>query len=155
MTMVSPSITAVQDTGAIQGAVTFAADGEVVHGAVILLIGPGLVVLTDETGAFIIEDVPVGTYEVLAQRELLSAARETVTVEPGRTATVNFALELSPIQEEVTVTGMPGGQIATFEAFNATTVLNSFDTIANPVGTLAEALENQPGIAKRSFGAGA
>jgi len=31
----------------------------------------------------------------------------------------------------------------------------SFDTIVNPVGTLAEALENQPGIAKRSFGAGA
>jgi iron complex outermembrane receptor protein len=155
VTMVSPSITAVQDTGAIQGTVTFAADGEAVHGAVILLIGLGLVVLTDETGVFIIEDVPVGTYEVLAQRELLSAARETVTVEPGRTTTVNFALELSPIQEEVTVTATPDGQIATFEAFNATTVLNSFDTIVNPVGTLAEALENQPGIAKRSFGAGA
>ena len=155
VTMVLPSITAAQDTGDIQGTVTFAADGETVHGAVILLIGPGLVVLTDETGAFVIEDVPVGTYEVLAQRELLSATRETVTVESEGTATVNFALELSPIQEEVTVTGTPGGQITTFEAFNATTVLNSFDTIVNPVGTLAEALENQPGIAKRSFGAGA
>ena len=159
LTMVSSPITAAQDTGNstgdIQGTVTFAADGEAVHGAVILLIGPGLVVLSDETGAFVIEDVPVGTYEVLAQRQLLTATRETVTVEPGGTATVSFALELSPIQEEVTVTGTPGGEITTFEAFNATTVLNSFDTMIDPVGTIAEALEDQPGIAKRSFGAGA
>ena len=103
LTMVSSPITAAQDTGNstgdIQGTVTFAADGEAVHGAVVLLIKSGITVLTDETGTFAIEDVPVGTYEVLAQREFLTTTRAAVTIEPGRTATVNFALELSAIQE--------------------------------------------------------
>ena len=43
---------------------------------------------------------------------------------------------------------------ATFEAFNATTIIDSVDMVTNPAGTLAEALGDQPGIAKRSFGAG-
>ncbi len=145
---------AMQGTGVVQGTVTLTADGGAVHGAVVLVVGPGLVVLTDETGAFVIEDVPVGTYEVLAQREHLTAERQTVTVERDEAVAVNFALELSPVHEEVTVTATTGGRGTTFEAFNATTTLDSFDTVTNPVGTLAEALENQPGIAKRSFGAG-
>ncbi len=153
--MISAPALALQGTGTVQGAVTLTADGGAVHGALVLVVGPGLVALTDEVGAFAIADVPAGTYEVLAQREHLSAARQTVTVEPGQTATVNFALELSPVHEDVTVTATTGGRTTTFEAFNSTTTLDSFDAVTNPVGTLAEALEHQPGIAKRSFGAGA
>ena len=152
--MISSAAVAAQDTGTVQGAVALTADGSAVHGAIILIVGPGLVVTTDEVGAFIFEDVLVGTYEILAQREHLSANRETVTIESGRTSIVNFKLELSPVHEEVTVTATTGGQTTTFEAFNATTTLDSFDAVTNPVGTLAEALENQPGIARRSFGAG-
>ena len=68
-----------QDTGIVRGAVTFAASGERVHGTVVLVVGPSLVVLTDADGVFEIPDVPAGTYEVLAQREHLTAARQTVT----------------------------------------------------------------------------
>ena len=152
--MISSPASAVEDTGAVQGTVTLGATGEAVHGAVIVIVGPELVVLTDETGLFVIENIPVGTYEILAQREHFSADRETVTVEPGRTATVNFTIQLSPVHEEVTVTATTGGRASTFEAFNATTIIDSFDMVTNPAGTLAEALEDQPGIAKRSFGAG-
>jgi iron complex outermembrane receptor protein len=154
LTMISSRAAAVQDTGTVQGAVTLGEEGESIHGAVILILGPGLVVLTDETGAFLIDEVPVGTYEIFAQREHLSAERKFVTVEAGQTSTVNFILRLSPIHEEVTVTATVGGQSTTFEAFNATTTLDSFDMVTNPVGTLAEALEDQPGIAIRSSGPG-
>ena len=58
------------------------------------------------------------------------------------------------MHEEVTVTATPGGGTTTFEAFNAITTLDSFELSTNVAGTLADALENQPGVAKRSFGPG-
>ena len=98
--------------------------------------------------------MPSGTYEILAQREHLTAGRQTITVEAEHTTTVNFTLELSPVHEEVTVTATPGGGTTTFEAFNAITTLDSFELSTNVAGTLGDALENQPGVAKRSFGPG-
>ena len=110
--------------------------------------------LTAENGAFEVENVPPGTYEILAQREHLTARRQTVTIQSEQTTVVDFALELSPVHEEVTVTATPGGGTTTFEAFNAITTLDSFELSTNVAGTLGDALENQPGVAKRSFGPG-
>ena len=143
-----------QGTGVVQGTVTFAVGGAAVHGAVVLVVGPGLVAVTAENGAFEIVNVPAGTYEVLAQREHLTAGRQTIRVDAGHTTTVNFTLALSPVHEEVTVTATPGGGTTTFEAFNAVTTLDSFDLSTNVAGTLGDALEHQPGVAKRSFGPG-
>ena len=143
-----------QGTGSVQGTVTFADGGAAVHGAVVLVVGPGLVALTAEDGQFEIENVPTGTYEILAQREHLTAGRQTIVVDAEHPTTVNFTLALSPVHEEVTVTATPGGGTTTFEAFNAITTLDSFELSTNVVGTLGDALENQPGVAKRSFGPG-
>ena len=143
-----------QSPGAVRGIVTLVESGGAVHGAVVLIVRPGLVALTDEQGEFVIENVPAGNYEILAQREHLSATRQMITVDSGQTTAVEFELQLSPIHEEVTVTATTGGRATTFEAFNATTTLDSFDISENPVGTLGEALEAQPGIAKRGFGPG-
>ena len=143
-----------QSSGTVSGTVALVENGGAVHGAIVLVVGPGLVALTDEQGEFVIEDIPPGTYEILAQREHLTAARQMIVVNPGDTTAVAFELQLSPIHEEVTVTATTGGRVTTFDAFNATTTLDSFDIIENPVGTLSEALETQPGIAKRGFGPG-
>ena len=106
-----------QDTGTVRGQVTFTASGEPVHGAVVLVVGPSLVALTDADGTFEVLEVPAGTYEVLAQREHLTAARQTVTVQAGETVVVDFTLELTTIHEELTVTATAGGQTTAFEAF--------------------------------------
>jgi iron complex outermembrane receptor protein len=79
-----------QDTGIVRGAVTFTDGGAPVHGAVVLVVGPSLVTLTDENGVFEIPDVPAGTHEVLAQREHLTAARQTVTVQTGDAVVVDI-----------------------------------------------------------------
>ena len=63
-------------------------------------------------------------------------------------------MSLSPVHEEITVTANPSGSGAAFEAFNAVSTLDSFDLVTGSHGTLGEALENQPGIAKRGFGPG-
>ena len=144
-----------QDTGTVRGQVTFTASGEAVHGAVVLVVGPSLVALTDADGVFEVPEVPAGTYEVLAQREHLTAARQTVTVQAGETVVVDFMLALTTIHEELTVTATAGGQTTAFEAFNAITTLDAFDLVTNAQGSLGEALQNLPGVANRSFGPGA
>ena len=143
-----------QETGAVRGTVTLVENGGPVHGAVILVIGSGALGLTDEQGAFEIPGVPAGSYEVLAQREHLTAVRQAITVSPGETALVDFALGLSPVHEDVTVTASATGTETTFEAFNAVTTLDSFDLARASSGSLGEALQNEPGIASRSFGPG-
>ena len=120
----------------------------------ILVVGSGAFALTDEQGMFEIDNIPASSYEVLAQREHLTAGRQMVTVDPGEAATVDFVLGLSPVHEDVTVTASVGGTETTFEAFNAVTTLDSFDITRESAGSLGDALRNEPGIASRSFGPG-
>ena len=143
-----------QETGAVRGTVTLEENGDRVHGAVVLIVGSGAFALTDEQGVFEIDSVPAGSYEVLAQREHLTAGRQMVTVAPGATATLDFVLGLSPVHEDVTVTASVSGTETTFEAFNAITTLDSFDIARESAGSLGEALQSEPGIASRSFGPG-
>ena len=149
-----PAPVLAQESGTVRGTVMLTEDSGVVHGAVVLVVEAGLVGLTTEDGTFEIDNVPAGSYQVLAQREHLTAGRQMITVVEGGTTTVDFELGLSPIHEDVTVTAVASGTETTFEAFNAVTTLDSFDIAAGASGTLGEALQNEPGIANRSFGPG-
>ena len=143
-----------QEMGAVQGTVTLIGGAGPVHGALVLVVGTGATALTGDDGEFEIRNVPVGFYEVLAQREHLTAGRQAITVVAGEVATVDFELAPSPVHEDVTVTASAGGAETTFEAFNAVTTLDSFDLVQVAQGSLGDALQNEPGIASRSFGPG-
>jgi len=143
-----------QETGTVGGAVTFTADHRPVHGAVVLMVGTSHVALTDEEGRYEIPGVPPGTYELIAQREHLTADRQSVEIQPGDKVDIDFELDLSTVHEELTVTATAGGQATAFEAFNAITTLDSFELIGNSQPTLGDAIQNEPGVAKRSFGPG-
>ena len=143
-----------QESGAVRGTVTLIGDAGPVHGALVLVVGTGATALTEEDGTFEIPNVPIGAYEVLAQREHLTAGRQPISVVAGEVATVDFELAPSPVHEDVTVTASAGGAEPTFEAFNAVTTLDSFDLVQVGQGSLGDALQNEPGIASRSFGPG-
>lgn len=141
-------------TGTIQGTVTFQINGEPVHGATVLVLGPGNAAVTGDDGRFVIEAVAPGTHEVIALREHLTGNREQVTVVAGESAEVALELLISPIHEEVTVTASPTGASTTFDAFNSVVTLDSFELSKSAASSVAEALEDEPGISTRSFGAG-
>lgn len=140
--------------GRLRGTVTLQNTGGPVHHAVILVVGLDRTTTTDDEGRFSIEEVPAGTYEVIAQRERLSAERQTVTVQPGATATLEFTLSLTGVREEITVTASAGSETTAFDAFNAVTSLDSVDIAEDMAGNIGELLENEPGVAKRGFGPG-
>ena len=143
-----------QETGVVRGTVTLVENGGLVDGAVILIQGTGAFALTDD-GVFEIRNVPAGSYQVTAQRDRLAAASRTVTVTAGGTATADFALRLSPVREEVTVTAPAVGAAATLQTFNAVTTVDSLQIAREAPSTIGEALEHEPGVANRSFGPGA
>ena len=144
-----------QETGTVRGTVILAENGGPVDGALILILGTGAFTFTDD-GAFEFTNVPAGTYDVLAQREQLTAGYQTVTLGAGETAAVDFELSLSPIREEVTVTASAAvGAEATLRTFNAVSTVDSFEIARQAPSTIAEAIEHEPGIANRSFGPGA
>ena len=153
--LLSSSVFAQDNDGHIRGTVTFADNGERVHGATVLVIGIDRVELTDEDGEFVFQYIPAGTYAILAQREHLTAERQTIVVEPGQVVILELSLGLSTVHEDITVTTTAsGGQTTTFETFNATDTIDSFDLATNPGGTLAEAIDNLPGVAMRGLGPG-
>lgn len=140
--------------GTVSGKVVFEATSQPVHGATVIIIGARRTITTNEAGTFEILNVPVGTYEVIAQREHFSAARKSVTVAAGQTSTVEFALSIETVHENVTVTASASGTATTFESFNAITSLDSVELAKNIGTSLADALATAPGVSKRSFGPG-
>lgn len=140
--------------GTISGTVRLEASGDPVHGALIIVIGASRTATAGSDGTFTIPNVPVGTYEVIAQREHFSAARQTATVVAGQTVTLAFNLSIEAVHEEVTVTASAAGAVTTFEAFNSITSLDAVELARNMGTTVADVLARAPGVAKRSFGAG-
>ena len=90
-----PSLAMAQ--GSISGTVTDADTGDAIQAAFVTANTPGVfswnVDFTDADGAFLIEDVDAGTYEVAVNR--FGYARQIMTVEvvDGETAVADFALE--------------------------------------------------------------
>jgi len=140
--------------GTVAGKVIFDITNQPVHGATVIIIGARRTITTTEAGTFEIPNVPVGTYEVIAQREHFSAARKTVIVTAGQTSTVEFTLSIEAVHENVTVTASASGTATTFESFNAITSLDSVELAKNIGTSLADALATAPGVSKRSFGPG-
>jgi subtilisin family serine protease len=76
--------------GSISGQVTGAGDGLPVAG---VTVSDGIrTVLTNATGQYAINDVPVGNYQVVASKESYESSSSSVTVLAGSTTVANFSL---------------------------------------------------------------
>ncbi|MBX5480193.1 MAG: TonB-dependent receptor plug domain-containing protein, partial [Pyrinomonas methylaliphatogenes] len=142
-----------QGTGGLRGTVVLDQSGEPLHNANVSIVQLRRATNTDEDGKYEFQQIPPGTYRVIVHAAGFPDAVETVTIRAGETATLDFRLKLAPIREEVTVTATGQEQLA-LEAYQSVTAVNSIDLVQRSHTSLGEALENEPGIAKRSFGPG-
>jgi len=115
------------DTGNIKGKVTDEADDAVIEGATVVVEGTNLSDTTDEGGYYLLENVPVETYDVIASAEGYYSQTATVIVEEDKTVIKDFVLQAIPTYtvsgmvtdtevsalEGVTVTIEETGQLAT------------------------------------------
>jgi len=83
------------DTGNIKGKVTDEADA-VIEGATVVVEGTNLSDTTDEGGYYLLENVPVGIYDVIASAGGYYSETATVTIVKDGIVTQDFTLQVIP-----------------------------------------------------------
>jgi iron complex outermembrane receptor protein len=147
-----PSVAA-QSGGTISGSVTLKGESLALHNASVRITQLGRATDTKEDGTYEFKDVPAGTYDVAVTMPAMDGVSKSVTVTAGSAATASFELAIASVRSEVTVTAS-GREQLTLDAFQTVTSLDALELAKNPATSLGEALDDQPGIAKRSFGPG-
>ena len=138
--------------GTIHGAVRVEPSGNAARNAVVTIAELKRSVLTDENGAFEFKGVPTGKYQMFAHLDRVPDVIKTVEVMRGD-QTVDFELSLTPVSEQVTVTAT-GSAEAVGSSYQSVTAVGALELSQRNPLSIGEALEYQPGIAKRSFGPG-
>jgi iron complex outermembrane receptor protein len=139
--------------GTLRGKITLAEGGTPLHNVIVNLVQLKRSVETDENGAYEFEQVPPGTYTVLAHMEGFPDTARPATVTSGGDITLDFEMRLTGIKEDVTVTST-GSEQSVFESFQSVNTLDSIKLAEESSSSIGEVLDKQPGVAKRSFGPG-
>jgi iron complex outermembrane recepter protein len=139
------------DTGIVTGSVSNTATGNLLEGAKLEVPQLGLIALTDETGRFVLNNVPAGTHEVVASYIGLDPVRAQITVTAGQRTLRDFDLTSGIYKLDVfKVTGeREGGAAAITAQRNADNLKNvvAMDSFGNlPNMNAAEVVTRLPGV---------
>jgi len=148
------AITAFAETpaGTIHGKVRIRPSDTAARNAVVTIVELKRSVLTDDNGAFKFKSVPAGKNQMFAHLDRVPDVIKTVEVSDGD-QTVDFELSLIPVSEQVTVTAT-GSAEAVGSSYQSVASVGALELAQrNPI-SIGDALESQPGVAKRSFGPG-
>jgi iron complex outermembrane receptor protein len=147
-----PSQSIAQNSGTVRGTVTLFGEDSPIHGVPIRIVELNRSTLTEDDGSYEFTNVPSGSFSVQAHMDGFRDVVNIVTV-GGDTVTSDFQLRLLGLREEITVTASGREEVA-YQSFKVVSTLDSVELAENAHTSLGEVLENQPGIAKRSFGPG-
>ena len=116
--LVLPVAASAQQVGTVTGTVVDSGNGQPIAGAQVYLPGLQLGALSNAQGRFLIVNVPVGRREIRAELIGRTTATQTVDVQAGQAAQVNFVMESRAISlEGVVVTGVAAATPRTQLAF--------------------------------------
>ncbi len=139
--------------GTLRGTVRFEANDTIVDNATVIIVQLGRMTRTGEDGSYEFQNVPAGTYDVAARLTRFPDRIQRVRIASGDTATLDIAVSVAPIREDVTVTASSTEETVA-EAIRPTTVVDAIELTERVATGLGDVLEYQPGVAKRSFGPG-
>ncbi len=142
-----------QPTGSLRGKVVLNGKATPLQGARVLVGQTGRMVETGPDGSYEITGLAPGTYTVTVHLHSLTDEAKSVTIAPDQTAVLDFALDVRPLRQQITVTAR-GIEQSVFESFQTVTTIDSLDLATRSQPSLGEVLDQQPGVAKRSFGVG-
>lgn len=136
----------------LAGTVTLRESGSPVENASITIVELRKVVQTDAKGMYRFTGVPSGKYNILIHLDRVADLARTVDVANGDNR-ADFEMQISGINEQVTVTAA-GSPEATDAAYQSVSTVGAVKLATRNSLSIGEALENEPGVAKRSFGPG-
>lgn len=137
--------------GSIEGTVIDAASGETMPGVTVLLYDHDRGTSTDAEGRFSFSNVPAGTQDLRLQRVGYLTKETSVVVTAGEIASVTLEMTETVFRsDEIRVTGRRSSN------GNMTTEIErvvSGSSLRRQLGrTIAETLDDEPGLAQRSMG---
>lgn len=138
--------------GMIRGIVQLQPSGVAVRNATVIISELRKSRITDENGEFEFAGVPAGRYQLIAHLDRVPDSVKTIEVSGG-IQTANFALTLTPVLQQVTVTAS-GSPEPVASAYQPVMSIGALDLSQKNSISVGEALEGQLGVAKRSFGPG-
>jgi iron complex outermembrane receptor protein len=146
----APEGAAAQSLAAFKGRLINSVSGMAVAGATVRIDELRRETVTADDGTFTFEKVAPGTYHVSVRSEGYSSRRSEITVGNGSAAQVDVTVDPElHYHEMVSVSPEPRSQ---FEAYQPTSVLVGQELDKQLQMSLGATLENQPGVAARSFG---
>jgi len=146
-----PGLAAAQSMATLQGRVTDAESGDPLPGANVVLYRPGETAAfrgaaTDLEGRYRLENLPAGTYEVVARFVGYADARRTVTLTAGATVTVDLALAPVELGLNPVVVTASRRQEKVLESPASISVLDARDLEQTATHATAAALRYTPGV---------
>ncbi len=139
--------------GTLQGTVTLGDNSNPIHNVIVTILRLRRSVNTDDNGKYQFDDVPPGRYDVVAHLDRAPDVVQPVDVTAGGATTLDFQIRLTGLQEQVTVTAT-GAEEAVSSSIQSVSVIGSLELAQkNPI-SLGEALGQELGVSKRSFGPG-
>lgn len=147
-------ITNGQSNGSISGTVTIESNNSPLANVSVTLSQLRRTVQTDDTGNYTFTDVPAGIYTVVTHIEGFSDRVKTINLMAGAKAGgVDFAMSLTALREEVTVT-TSGVEQSVFDSFQSVNSVGSTRLREQAATGLGDVLEREAGVGKRSYGPG-
>jgi iron complex outermembrane receptor protein len=142
-----------QGGGTLQGTVTLGDSDSIIHNVIVTILQLRRSVDTDESGKYEFRDLPPGRYDVVAHLDRAPDVVRSIDVAGSGATTLDFQIQLTGLQEQVTVTATGTEQVAS-SSIQSVNIIGSLELAQkNPV-SLGEALDQELGVSKRSFGPG-
>ncbi len=142
-----------QSTSSITGKVTYGDNQSPLHEALVQITQLKLTTSTDDDGKFEFKNLPTGRYTLVTKFEGFANSVRSIELINGANATVDFQLSLTSLREEVTITAS-GKEESVFDSFQSVSSVGSTRITEKASTSIGEVLDGEPGVAKRSFGAG-
>ena len=140
-----------QQGNTVSGTLTNSLSHDLIVNATVTVEELGRAAKSGADGKFSIPNVPAGQYHLLVRADGFAPKRSEITV-----ATAPLALDVTidpELHYSEVVSVSPDGRNQ-FESYQPTTVLAGQELDKARQGTLGDTLQNEPGIATRSFGPG-
>jgi iron complex outermembrane receptor protein len=134
----------------LSGKIVFKESGAPARGAIVAVTQLKRSVVTGEDGTYRFDQVPAGRYELIVHVERAGDAVRTIDIISGAN-TADLEVSLNAITAQVTVTA--SGSLENINnSYEAVSTVGAVQLAERNPLSIGEALDNEPGVAKRSFG---
>jgi outer membrane receptor protein involved in Fe transport len=138
-----------ESEGRIKGTVKDS-NGAVVSGIDVSLLLPNQAVwkatVTDGEGVFVFDSVPAGTYALNVEHTGFLKHRSAVQVVSGETRELNIVLEVTPLEENVTITAEAGLVADTRKVDTQVNVIPEREILERAPEVVAQVVDEEPGV---------